>query len=75
MGAPARIAAEPLLSKLEEIVGLQHESNTYGRALLRGRHEGSFTITQADVLSCKVLGLHPSLVYGSEWWDAQRIAS
>lgn len=38
------------------------------RAYCRARREGSLTPFAADRLAIRLLGLHPVLVWGDEWW-------
>lgn len=64
------LPAEPLVAALEAIPGLQHRNHRVGRALLRARASGRITLTQADYLAVKELHVHPSAIYGDEWWEA-----
>lgn len=45
------------------------ERDTVERALLRAQSTGRITAWAADRICCRVLRVHPALVYGDEWWD------
>lgn len=69
MSAPCqpRLPAAPIMCLYRD-----HEpkmSNTsLRRAYQKAKLEGSLTVWQADELCIRLLGRHPSEVYGEAWW-------
>lgn len=43
------------------------------KALERAITEGDLTMTAADAICCRVLRLHPCLVYGDTWWTTTTV--
>lgn len=62
-----RLDAGPLLARSPAVLPADPASR---RAWLRAAASGWVTVPAADVLAVRVLGLHPSLVFGPAWWTA-----
>ncbi|MFC7488801.1 hypothetical protein ACOCJ7_07070 [Knoellia sp. CPCC 206453] len=68
---PPRIPSGPLMAYLAlhriSILSLPVWAQ---RATHRAQAAGTITYTAADRIACQLLHEHPSMIWGSEWWEA-----
>lgn len=70
-----KLPSEPLIRQVERRGGIgsfympKEAEAALRRAYYRARDNGWLTIGAADTLSIALLGLHPALVWGSEFFD------
>lgn len=65
----AWLPAAPLLELLEGVDFGERHSSLKAKCE-RAQTTGRLTITVADELAVRLLGLHPCEVYGTAWWSA-----
>jgi hypothetical protein len=81
--SPKVFPVAPLVALLDEMGGWENVMRgkptgmreRLQKALTRGKETGHVTVPFADCLAIEVLGLHPALVWGDDWWDEKAMAS
>jgi hypothetical protein len=78
-----RLSSAPIMDAIDARGGLgelthrlavtDRELNRIRRAYHRAQADGTVTYVCADWLCCRLLRLHPSLVYGEEWWPCMDV--
>lgn len=66
----ATLSIRPLVEYLKARDGAKYASVALTQAYYRARMSGTVTPDEADRLSISLAHVHPSVVWGEEWWSA-----